>query len=306
MTSRKQSWALNRFALATAGITFLLIVMGAFVTNTDAGDTVPTWPLAFGEAFPVSHLSGGVMYEYFHRVIAAVTGLLTLALAVWIFIQERRGWVKWVGVLTLVLLTAQVLLGGMRISLGEAHGSTVAMLHALSAQLFLGVIVSLTVFTSPGWVRAGELRSGYPRMKNPLVQYVSTTATVVVVVQILLGAAYRHDVMALIPHAAAGIVVAIMVMWASVLVIRLGHDRDRSLPYIVRPARFAAWILIIQLVLGIGAYVMWPKFAHDGKIPDKVILIAVLHTLFAAILLMNQVILMLRVYRMVPITEKQD
>jgi len=296
---------MNRFSVVTASFTFLLIVMGALVTNNGAGDSVPTWPLAFGSFVPLGRLSGGVLYEYSHRVVASAVALLTVVLFVWLVIRERRGWVKWVGALAIALVAAQALLGGLRVSAGEQRGVTIAVVHALTAQLFFGVVVSLTVFTSPGWVRAGELRSGYPRMKNPLVQYVSTVAMVVLVVQVLLGAAYRHGLTGLMPHAAWGVVVIAAVVWSSLLVIHLGHDRERSLPYIVRPARVAAWLLLIQVALGIASYVIWSRFANTQHPPEKAIIIAVAHTAFGAALLSNQVILMLRVYRMVPITEIQ-
>jgi heme a synthase len=45
---RKSHVWLHRFALLTAGATFLLIVVGGIVTSTGAGLAVPDWPTTFG------------------------------------------------------------------------------------------------------------------------------------------------------------------------------------------------------------------------------------------------------------------
>jgi len=43
--STPTSRGLYRFAVTTAAFTVLLLMAGALVTNNDAGDTVPDWPL---------------------------------------------------------------------------------------------------------------------------------------------------------------------------------------------------------------------------------------------------------------------
>lgn len=305
MKNHKQRWAVNRLSLVTAGFTFLLIILGAWVTNSDAGDSIPTWPLAFGRILPINRLSGGAAYEYSHRLLGGVVGILTLILVLWLFFRERRGWVKWVGVLAILLFAGQVFLGRLRVTLGVEYSVTASVAHAVAAELFLAVIVGLTVFTSPGWVRAGELRAGYPRMKNALVLFISSIAAVFLVVQAVLSAAYSHGTLGMVPYAAWGILVAGAVIWSSLLVVRLGHDRERAFPYIVTPAQLAAWFLLIQIALGIALYMVWSRFASIQPPSEKAVIIGVLHSAFGAALLSDQIILVLRVYRMVPITEAQ-
>ena len=77
-----------RFAVATSCFTILLMMAGALVTNNNAGDSVPDWPLAYGRLIPP--LVGGIRFEYSHRVIAAIVSILTLVLAVWVARTERR------------------------------------------------------------------------------------------------------------------------------------------------------------------------------------------------------------------------
>lgn len=70
----------QRFAVLTAGATLVLIFVGALVTSTGSGLAVPDWPLSFGQVFPP--MVGGVLFEHGHRLVAALVGLLTVAVMV--------------------------------------------------------------------------------------------------------------------------------------------------------------------------------------------------------------------------------
>ena len=80
---------LHRFALLTAAVTFVLIFVGGLVTTTGSGLAVPDWPLSFGQVFPP--MVGGVLYEHGHRLTAALVGVLTTVLAIWIWVREQIG-----------------------------------------------------------------------------------------------------------------------------------------------------------------------------------------------------------------------
>ena len=83
----------HHFAVLTAGATLVLIFVGALVTSTGSGLAVPDWPLSFGQVFPP--LVGGVLFEHGHRLVAALVGLLTVALMVLLTQWESRLWVRW-------------------------------------------------------------------------------------------------------------------------------------------------------------------------------------------------------------------
>src|SRR3989304_860837 len=57
---------LQRFAVAVAVATFLLVVAGGLVTSTGSGLAVPDWPLSFGQVFP--RMEGGVLFEHGPRI----------------------------------------------------------------------------------------------------------------------------------------------------------------------------------------------------------------------------------------------
>ena len=71
---------LRRYAVLVALCTFGLVIAGGLVTSNDAALSVPDWPLSWGHLVPT--LEGGIRYEFAHRVIAMLVGLLTVGLAV--------------------------------------------------------------------------------------------------------------------------------------------------------------------------------------------------------------------------------
>src|ERR1700685_2572909 len=109
MTS-KYNPLVHRFANFVVAWTVLLFVAGALVTSNDAALSVPDWPKSFGTWTP--HMVGGVFYEHSHRVIAGVLGVLTLILAVAIWVKEERRWLRWFAVIAVGGIVAQAILGG--------------------------------------------------------------------------------------------------------------------------------------------------------------------------------------------------
>src|SRR2546422_4252942 len=145
------SKGVHRFALLVAIATFFLIIAGANVTSHDAGLATSDWPLSNGQVFP--RMVGNLFWEHGHRLIAATVGLLTIALAIYLQIRERRSWVKRLGWLALVGVIAQGLLGGLTVKMNLPLAVSAA--HATLAQLFFLTTVSLAVFTSRSWIAPG-------------------------------------------------------------------------------------------------------------------------------------------------------
>src|SRR3990170_5700069 len=101
----------HRFVQVTAACTFLLLIAGGLVTSNDAGLAVPDWPLSYGTWLPP--MVGNIVYEHGHRMVAAFVGLLTVTVAVWLWLREPRRWVRRLGLAALAALIAQGLLGGI-------------------------------------------------------------------------------------------------------------------------------------------------------------------------------------------------
>ena len=100
------SRALHLFIVLTAAVTFLLLGAGGLVTSHGVGMAVPDWPNTFGYNmffFPVSQWVGGVFYEHTHRLLASGVGLLTTIIALWLHGKGARPFLRWTGLVLLVL-----------------------------------------------------------------------------------------------------------------------------------------------------------------------------------------------------------
>src|SRR5438270_13383852 len=96
-----------------------------------------------------------VFWEHGHRMIATAVGLLTIVLAIYLQMRERRRWVKRLGWLALAAVVAQGLLGGLTVKMNLPLAVSAA--HATLAQLFFLITVSIAVFTSPSWSEAARM-----------------------------------------------------------------------------------------------------------------------------------------------------
>src|SRR5262249_32873142 len=113
MSEGSSSLGLHRFAVLTAGATFVLLFAGGLVTSTGSGLAVPAWPLAFGQFFP--EMVGGVLFEHGHRLVASAVGLLTVVLAGWVVLRDTRPAVRLLGLSALGAVVLQGVLGGITV-----------------------------------------------------------------------------------------------------------------------------------------------------------------------------------------------
>ncbi|MGH7995022.1 MAG: COX15/CtaA family protein [Opitutaceae bacterium] len=154
--------ALAAFAGVAAAWVFLLITLGAFTTSINAGMAFPDWPLSNGSLDPRGWLSNLSMFaEHAHRLSAGVMTILTLALAVWIWVADRREWLRRLALAALILVILQAVVGGLRVllqpdevvSIDTSVGQLFAMLHACLAQAFVCVLIALALACSQSWIR---------------------------------------------------------------------------------------------------------------------------------------------------------
>src|SRR5574341_31500 len=144
----------HRMAVCTAGATLVLIFVGGVVTNTGSALAVPDWPTTFGHSmflYPWSRMVGGILYEHSHRLIGSLVGLLTVALAVGLWWAAPRGRLRARGLVAVLAVIAQGVLGGLRVVLLQ---TTLAVVHGILAQTFFALIAGLAVCTSREWAEA--------------------------------------------------------------------------------------------------------------------------------------------------------
>jgi heme A synthase len=125
--------------IALAGL-FAVIILGAFVSQTDAGLAYPDWPLFDGKLVPAGSEAGQL--HYVHRVVAAVAGT-ALAGALIIAIRRRASRpIVWGLVSAFAVYVAQSLFGAANIWLDLA--TWVRIVHlALASAVWVMLVFSL-------------------------------------------------------------------------------------------------------------------------------------------------------------------
>jgi cytochrome c oxidase assembly protein subunit 15 len=201
--SKSNPW-LYWFAVLTALATLALIGIGGLVTSHEAGMSVPDWPTTYGYnmfLFPINKWLGGIFYEHSHRLLASGVGLMTTVLAVWLWLKDSRQWMHWLGVAAFLLVVAQGVLGGLRVTL---HMDSLGIYHATIAQLFFVLTCALALFTSRWWQNYG--RDALPRVPNfqneaaqqrgPTMQnlrWLVLATSLLIFGQLIIAAAMRHQ-----------------------------------------------------------------------------------------------------------------
>jgi len=278
---------LHKYAVFTACSTFLLLIAGALVTSNDAGLSVPTWPLAWGSVAPP--MVGGIVYEWSHRVIAASVGFLTIILAAWLWMAEKRPWMRWLGLAALGGVIAQGILGGLTVRMFQPPAVSGA--HATLAQLFFSTVVAIAFFTS-GWWQSEILEMedpGTPRLRSLTIWTVAA-----VFLQLILGAAFRHKGFGIIPHLIGAVIVTMLVfMTAGALKRRFSNAQPLR-----KCARLLHILIGVQLLLGAGA---WWSRVYAARFPQPItimVTLTVVHTVTGALLLATTLMTALVSYRM--------
>jgi heme a synthase len=256
--------ALHRFAVVAAAATFVLVFAGGLVTSTGSAMAVPSWPLDAGHLIP-QQWGAGVLFEWGHRAIAGTVSILTLTLALWVWMVERRAWVRYAALAAFGLVVVQAVLGGITVLLNLPL--TFAVAHAMTGQAFFCLMVAIALFTSPGWQMMAPVARAPGRAS---LTTLAATTTVVIYVQIIIGALMRHmhaglaipdfplafghlvPPMFSVPiavnfaHRCGAVVVSAMVLWTVARTLREYGDE----PELRRPALGLLVLLAVQIGLG--------------------------------------------------------
>ena len=281
--------AWHALALVTAFATLVLIVAGGLVTSNDAGLSVPDWPLSFGKLMP--RMVGGVFYEHGHRLIASLVGLLTLFLAVGLATSGYPSWVRRLGWLALAGVIIQGLLGGLTVLLQLPP--TISVLHACVAQLYFCVVVVLAWVTSPGWARPPD-----PSAWRQADFRLALAATGTVYLQLILGAVLRHSgtvagakavelvSSALVAHLLGAVLVIVVLSYASYSILKNNSQRR-----IVALVYSSLSLLVVQALLGVGAYLVRVEMLTAAQPLPLGVLVTTAHVTVGAIMLAGNLVL---------------
>jgi cytochrome c oxidase assembly protein subunit 15 len=236
-------------------------------------------------------------------MVAATVGMLMVTLMVLLYRWETRSWVRWLARAAVLAVVLQGLLGGLTVLLRLP--TLVSVTHACLAQAFFCLTVILSVCTAPGWYIQRRQRE---ETTSPSLRLITTGTTVMIYVQLILGALMRHTGAGLaipdfplafgrlIPpfespaviihflHRLGAVAVTVGIAWTVVRVLSQYSDE----PYLRRPVVGLTGLLIIQLTL--GAVTIWTQ---RSVVPMTA------HVAVGAAVLATSLLLTLRVYRLI-------
>jgi cytochrome c oxidase assembly protein subunit 15 len=262
----------HRAAWLLACATFPLIWMGGLVTTYGAGMAVPDWPNTYGYILFLFPWKGwnpwqfwDVFLEHSHRLIGSAVGICTITLLVLLWTKDSRLWMRRLGVVALVGVIVQGVLGGLRVTEGSL---LLAKFHACTAQAFFGFAAALIAFSSIDWQILGEPRR-HPA--GAALRRWTWTAVVAIYLQLVLGALIRHlppladpiwFSLWFWPHFLLALGLAVGIPALAVYVLRRAGDQPRL--------RRLAWLLIglfsLQFLLGLSVWVVrfgFPRWFTD-------------------------------------------
>lgn len=237
---------LSRYARLVAWATAALLFAGALVTSTGSGLAVPDWPTTFGHslyAYPLSEMTGGVLYEHTHRMLAGVVGLLAAGLAVWVGLAESRRWVKALAAAALLLVVAQGLLGGATVLLGLPP--LVSTAHAILGTTFFVLVFLVAAAEGRRWREAPV-----PPADRVLAWFFAALVAAVIF-QIAVGGVLRHT-----PGAYPDLAVAVHIGGAVLVLALVGLVAARTGEARGVPRRIAfalVHLVVFQLLVGFGS-----------------------------------------------------
>jgi heme A synthase len=193
---------------------------------------------------------------------------------------------------------AQGLLGGLTVKLNLPLAVSAA--HATLAQLFFCTTVSLATFTSKSWMQE---RSRLEEQGIVPIRWLCAAAVVTIFLQLILGAVLRHSatwdqplpVELVIAHVGGALAVVLTLGSAGSILLY----RYRGEKFLTQPAAIALLFLVVQLTLGIVAYLTRLTSPNDPQPLNPMISITVAHVACGAFVLATTVILTLRTFRVV-------
>jgi heme A synthase len=261
----KNPW-LHRFAILLAVLTVILIAIGATFTSETRTlpGTVDARPVVTAPAL-----------EQAHQVAGWLVGILTLGLAILLSLGKQSLELRLTGWTAFAIVIVESLY-------------SIPVLHSLLAPVFLSIVVAIAVCTSSTWATGPE---PVEKPWQPL-HTLAILMVALVLVQVGLGAAFRHNAMGVISHIFNAMIVLLLILVVGVYVLRQ-YPEPRSL----RSAALALLVIAgVQVLLGFGVYLVLLMTSENNI---GLVISSVVHVVTGALTLSASVVLAIQIRRFV-------
>lgn len=241
--------SVRRCAVLTCVVALLPISIGALVTTLKAGMAFADWPTSDGQnmlLYPwlndLRHTDKFV--EHGHRLAGVLIGLVSIGLVTVTFAVKEQKWVKSGAVAILIAVIAQGLLGGMRVRMDE---QVLAMTHSITGGLFftLTFLFALAVNRTA----ATTAKHSSKAVLGPATAAMVMVLPLAILGQYVLGGFFRHLNRMLHEHVGGAVIVGFLTAFVVTALLRT------ELPIVRRRARWLLLAVLIQVGLGLGAWV---------------------------------------------------
>ncbi|MCI0548791.1 MAG: COX15/CtaA family protein, partial [Candidatus Rokubacteria bacterium] len=240
-------------------LVFLLMVIGNVVSATGSGLACPDWPLCHGRLIPP--LEPDIMVEWSHRLVAALSSIVLLVTIGLVLRRSAARGLRRLGVVLLVLLGVQILLGGVTVLLKLPD--LISTAHLVNGLLIFAGLVVLAAATAPTAPRPGP--------EAARLRHLIAAGLAALLVQLALGGYVRHAGAGLacpdFPLCGGDLVPSHGLGWAHWvhrwlgvallgLFLHLAMTARRAGGAIAGAARLAAALAVVQVTLGILAVLL--------------------------------------------------
>ena len=134
---------LGRLSLAAVIVAYGEVMLGSWTRINGAGMTCPDYPLCNGQIIP--SMAGGTVWEWTHRLTAAILSVLVLGVLVTAWRRRREaGFVTPTGAVIAALFGFQVFLGAATVHLSNSPISVVW--HWGTAMAFVASLTAMAIF----------------------------------------------------------------------------------------------------------------------------------------------------------------
>ena len=216
-----------------------------------------------------------------HFASGALVGAISFGLAIWLSFGHKRAWVRRLSWAAFGIVAVEGALG-----LFGTITPAVRVAHAFLALIFFALSVGIAVLTSNKWLTVTRLPGS-----RPFLRVLAVLALLATLTQGVLGVAFRHGILGIMPHVLGALVAAVIVV---VLAMTVMYGLEHRMLHSV-----AVTMLIVtafQVFLGL---LLFSISAIVDTEPLIVITSMMIHTATAAVMLAATVTLTLLIWHIV-------